>query len=144
MSSYQNRPQFNSDSTGYQSGTHSNDTALKALIIDDEVDICYLLKGILRYKNIEADYVTSLTEADKKLKDSAPPIVFLDNHLQDGLGVNYIRTVKQKFPGTKVIMVTAHDTQADRDKAFKEGVDLFIGKPFTREVIAKAIEAVTL
>jgi len=143
--SYSNTPIYSSDTTeSRQSILCSTDTKVKALIIEDEVDICYLLKGILRYKNIDADYVTSLSDAEIALRESAPPIVFLDNHLQDGLGVNYISKVKKKFPDTKVIMITAHDTQADRDKAFAEGVDLFIGKPFTREVITKAIEKVTL
>ncbi len=116
----------------------------RALIVDDELDICYLLKGILRYRDIEAEYVTSLTDADHVLGSSAPPLIFLDNHLSDGLGVEYIHKIKRRYPTTKVIMLTAHDTQADRDRAYKEGVDLFIGKPFTREVIAKAIESVTV
>jgi len=100
------------------------------------------LKGILRYKNIEADYVTSLTAAEQALTHEAPPLIFLDNHLSDGLGVNYIRKVKTRYPQTKVIMLTAHDTQADRDKAYGEGVDLFIGKPFTKDSIVRAVESV--
>jgi len=129
-----------SDNTSAQEGN----SEIRALIIEDEVDICYLLKGILRYNNIKADYVTSLGEAEKALRSEAPPLVFLDNHLGDGLGVNYISTVKQKFPETKVIMITAHDTQADRDLAYKAGVDLFIGKPFTKEIIAKAVSSFSL
>src|SRR5690242_9535277 len=50
----------------------------QALIIDDEVDICYLLKGILRYKNIEAEYVTSLTVAKNKAFEEEPTVNFLD------------------------------------------------------------------
>ncbi|RYY62317.1 MAG: response regulator [Chitinophagaceae bacterium] len=133
-------------------GDHSSDTqsarsgddGIRALIIEDEVDICYLLKGILRYNNIKADYVTSLSDAEKVLQWQAPPLVFLDNHLGDGLGVNYISKVKTKFPETKVIMITAHDTQADRDLAYKAGVDLFIGKPFTKEIISKAVSSFSL
>lgn len=124
--------------------TSTDDEQIQALIIEDEMDICYLLKGILRYNNISADYVTSLAEADRKLRTEAPPLVFLDNHLGDGLGVNYIRTVKSRFPRTKVIMITAHDTQADRDLAYKNGVDLFIGKPFTKEIISRAVSSFSL
>ncbi|RYY55298.1 MAG: response regulator [Chitinophagaceae bacterium] len=122
----------------------STEPPIRALIIEDEVDICYLLKGILRYNNISADYVTSLADAAKALQTEAPPIVFLDNHLGDGLGVNYISTVKSKYPDTKVIMLTAHDTQADRDLAYSAGVDLFIGKPFTKDIISRAVSTVLL
>ena len=37
-------------------------------------------------------------------------------------------------------MLTAHDNFTDRERAYKEGVDFFIGKPFTREIILKTIE----
>jgi len=112
----------------------------RALIIDDEVDICYLLKGILKYKDIDAEYVTSLAEAEAALKNDSPPLIFLDNHLPDGKGVDYIRQFKRSNPDSKIVMITAHDTSADREKAYSEGVDFFIGKPFTRETIIKAVE----
>jgi two-component system, OmpR family, response regulator len=116
----------------------------KVLIIDDEVDICYLLKGILRFKNIDADYVTSISDAEKILQQVDPPLIFLDNHLSDGRGIDYIRQIKKEHPAAKVVMITAHDTASDREKAYKEGVDFFIGKPFTREVIFQTIEKVNL
>jgi two-component system, OmpR family, response regulator len=119
-------------------------TKPKVLIIDDEVDICYLLKGILRFKNIDADYVTSISEAQKVLQQADPPLIFLDNHLSDGRGVDYIRQIKKEHPSAKVVMITAHDTAYDREKAYKEGVDFFIGKPFTREVIFQTIEKINL
>lgn len=116
----------------------------RALIIDDEVDICYLLKGILRYKSIDADHVTSLAEADKVLEEKDPGVIFLDNHLTDGFGIDRIRRYKQEHPSTRIIMITAHDTSYDRERAFKEGVDYFIGKPFTRDMILKTIEKIDL
>ena len=36
---------------------------LKALIVDDEIDVCYLLSSILKYKNLQASYVNSIDEA---------------------------------------------------------------------------------
>ncbi len=117
---------------------------LRALIIDDEVDICYLLKGILRHKNIQADHVTSLQEAKNFLREAAPPVIFLDNHLSDGLGMDYIHPLKQQYPSSKIIMITAHDTAHDRERAYQEGVDYFISKPFTREIILKTLEKIEL
>ena len=37
-------------------------------------------------------------------------------------------------------MITAHDTIADKQKAYKEGVDYFIGKPFSKESINNVME----
>ncbi len=114
----------------------------RALIIDDEVDICYLLKGILKYKNIDAEYVTNLTDAEEKLRTDPPSLIFLDNHLPDGRGVDHIRQFKEQMPNSTIIMITAHDTSSDREKAYNEGVDFFIGKPFTREIIIKTVEKI--
>ncbi len=113
---------------------------MKALIIDDEIDICYLLSGILRNKNIQSSYVNSLSEAVLLLKKYEPEIIFLDNHLPDGMGVDFISQLKKSNPSSKVIMITAYDTPADRRKALIEGADLFIAKPFSREVIYQTVD----
>src|SRR4051812_17652682 len=94
-----------------------NRNILKAVIIDDETDICYLLSRLLKQKNLETAFVNSLSDADKALKLDAPEIIFLDNHLPDGLGMNYISYIKKNYPETKVVMITAHDSADDREKA---------------------------
>lgn len=117
-----------------------NNNILKVLIIDDEADICYLLSTLLKQKNLEAEYVNTLTDAALALKKMIPEIIFLDNHLPDGLGMNFIEYIKNHYPNIKIVMITAHDTAADRQKALNEGVDYFISKPFTRDMIYKTVE----
>ena len=112
----------------------------KALIVDDEIDVCYLLSSILKYKNLQASYVNSISEAKRVLTEDHHSIIFLDNHLPDGFGVNFIREIKKLDPGIKIVMITAHDSNNDKDVAYEQGVDQFIGKPFTRETIFSAIE----
>ncbi len=120
--------------------TYINDDILKVLIIDDEADICYLLSTLLKQKNLDADYVNTLTDAAVALKNTTPEIIFLDNHLPDGLGMNFIEYIKSHYPSIKIVMITAHDTAADRQKALSEGADYFISKPFTRDMIYKTVE----
>ena len=120
-----------------------NDISLKnpeVLIIDDEKDICFLLGSLLKTRDIQSNYVNTLKDAANILESTDPEIIFLDNHLPDGLGVNFIGFIKRFHPLTKIIMITAHDTIADEQRAFKEGVDYFIGKPFSKESINKVME----
>ncbi len=126
-----------------KSENYLNDNILKALIIDDETDICYLLSRLLKKKNLDTVFVNSLSDANMALKKNSPEIIFLDNHLPDGLGINYIKYIKENYPSSKIIMITAHDSIDDRAKAFKNGADFFIGKPFTNDIINKAVEAVS-
>lgn len=118
----------------------SNLYEAKALIVDDEIDICYLLSGILRQKKLRTTYVNSLADARNILQEEPPAIIFLDNNLPDGKGIDFISIIKKLYPSTKVVMITAFDTYSDRSKAYEEGVDFFIGKPFTRDVIDKTLE----
>ncbi len=111
-----------------------------ALIIDDEIDICYLLGGLLRNKNIQYSYVNSLRDAKKALQKNCPELIFLDNHLPDGMGVDFISYVKKNYSSSKLIMITAYATAADKRKALSEGADMFIAKPFSRDIINKTVD----
>lgn len=124
------------------SKTDLKDDILKVLIIDDETDICYLLSTLLKQKNLETEYVNTLTNAALALKNEIPEIIFLDNHLPDGQGMNFISFIKSNYPSVKIVMITAHDTAADRILALKRGADYFIGKPFTRDIIYKTVEKI--
>jgi two-component system, OmpR family, response regulator len=117
---------------------------MNALIIDDEIDICYLLTTILRNANIDSTYVNTLDEAKGALHNKFPGIIFLDNHLPDGMGVDFISYIKKNKPECKVVMITAYDTQTDRLKATKAGADDFIAKPFTRQSIYGAVDKLVL
>jgi two-component system OmpR family response regulator len=113
---------------------------LKALIVDDEADVCYLLGGILTYKHLQVSFASSLLEAKTVLSNEKPSVIFLDNHLPDGFGLDYIEELKALLPDVKIIMITAHDTAADRLKAKLKGADSFIGKPFTKDLIFGTLE----
>ena len=113
---------------------------IEVLIIEDEEDICYLLSGILKKKNLHTLCVTSLFAAKKILSEQNPDILFIDNHLPDGFGVDFISVIKQAHPFTKIVMITAHNTNDDKAKALKQGVDYFIGKPFSSETITTTVD----
>ncbi|MBS1602416.1 MAG: response regulator [Bacteroidetes bacterium] len=112
----------------------------KVLIVDDELDICYLLSGMLRQRNLQAGFVNSISEATIALQTNTPSLLFLDNHLPDGFGLEFIPFVKKNYPAIKIIMITAHDGAVERKKAYDGGVDLFIAKPLTRKMINDAID----
>ncbi|MDR3711789.1 MAG: response regulator [Puia sp.] len=112
----------------------------KILIVDDELDICYLLSGMLKRRNFQPGFVNTLSDAVVALRSDTPSLMFLDNHLPDGFGLDFIPYIKKNYPKVKIIMITAHDSAQDRNTAYAGGVDLFIGKPLNRELIDEAID----
>ena len=68
-----------------------------------------------------------------------PSIIFLDNHLPDGYGSDFITTVKDINPDATIVMITAFDSQEDIDIALSRGADYFISKPFNSQKIKATI-----
>jgi DNA-binding response OmpR family regulator len=118
------------------------DQDIEALIVEDEIDICFLLTGILRKKNLHTTFVNTIHDAQHILSTGHPAIMFLDNNLPDGYGVDFIREIKHSHPLTRIVMITADDTPANKNKALDAGADFFIGKPFTGDTINKTIDSV--
>lgn len=114
------------------------ETEIKALIIDDESEICYLLSRILRNRGIESNYVGSLSEARKILTTYVPTIIFLDNHLPDGLGVEFACYLKTTYPDIRIVIITGKESNLS--KAFYNGASEIIFKPFTTERIFSVLE----
>lgn len=115
----------------------------KILIVDDEPDICYFLSKSLTKKGFETTFSHTLQEAEKQLSIRRPAVLLLDNHLPDGRGIDFAHKISQQYPELKIIMITAHDSPQDRAKAYSNGVNLFLSKPFTITEISKAVELLT-
>ena len=112
----------------------------KILIVDDEVDICYFLSRNLTKRNFSVSYVHSLADAETHIQQEDPAILLLDNRLPDGYGINFITKVKNNNPDLKVIMLTAHDSPQDRSRAYNNGADFFLSKPFTITEVNNVID----
>lgn len=112
------------------------------MIIEDERDLCYLLAIVLKQNNVPSACVYSIKEARENIKKIKPSIIFLDNHLPDGIGSDFIPQAKEIYPAAKIIIITAHDSPAEIDEAFHKGADYFISKPFNSSSIKTTLESV--
>lgn len=106
------------------------------LIIDDEPDVCLLLKRALSPHYAQIDCAYSLAEGMEKAALMGPDVIVLDNNLPDGFGINEIHTFKNTAKATKVVMLSAMDVQTD---ALAAGADYFLEKP----VSLKRLRSVT-
>lgn len=112
----------------------------KILIVDDEVDICYILRLNLTKRNFSTTFTHTLESAEKHLESDEPSILLLDNNLPDGYGINFISKVKSKYPDIKIVMITAHDSPQDIAKAYNNGADFFLSKPFAITEINRVVD----
>ena len=113
---------------------------LNAMIVEDEQDLCFLLSLVLIQKNLNPSCVYTIADAKKSIERINPSVLFLDNRLPDGYGIDYISEVKHNHPSTKIVMITAHNSSQDIQCAIKRGADYFISKPFNSEAIRNTID----
>ena len=78
--------------------------AIKMLVVEDQGEMCLILDLILTDRKFESDYVNNLLDADEYLQKNKPSLIFLDNKLPDGYGVDFISYVKKKYPKIKIII----------------------------------------
>jgi two-component system, OmpR family, response regulator len=80
----------------------------RVLIIDDETDFCLLMKNYFVRKNYEVHIFHTLEEGMKSLESITPDIIFLDNNLPDGLGWEKTEYISQRFPHTRINLISAY------------------------------------
>ena len=114
--------------------------AKKMLVVEDQGEMCLILDLILSERKFKPDYVSNLLDADEYLQKNKPSLIFLDNKLPDGYGVDFISYVKKKYPKIKIIMMTGFGTA--RDVALENRADFFLEKPFSLDNVNQAIDQV--
>jgi DNA-binding NtrC family response regulator len=78
----------------------------KVLIIDDELDLCVLLKSYLVSRHYDVDMANTLTDGLSKINSFNPDILFLDNNLPDGSGWEKASEITDKYPSIKVNLIS--------------------------------------
>lgn len=105
----------------------------KALVVDDELDICRLLTLHLKALGLQAEYVITIGEAKSKLSPEQYDIIFVDLNLPDGSGFDLLEALKEINASARVVVISAYDTE--RKKVMELGADGFIAKPFSKRTI---------
>lgn len=105
------------------------ENGLSALIVDDEIDTCLLIKMYLKKKGIESFHAHTLQDGFEKASSLTPQWIFLDNNLPDGLGIEKLPEFKKLLPNSKIVMITAVGKL--KDKALEIGAYNFIEKPLS-------------
>jgi len=98
------------------------------LIIDDEAKIRSLLSRIISLEGFEVFETGNLKSGLKRLEICDIDIVLCDVKLPDGNGVEFSKTVKDKFPAVEMILLTAFGNIPDGVMAIKNGAFDYITK----------------
>ena len=111
----------------------------RILVVDDEDDLCEILKFNLEMEGYKVDTANSAEEA-LKLDLTQYNLLLLDVMMGEISGFKMARMMKadKDTVNIPIIFITAKDTENDTITGFNLGADDYISKPFSlREVIMR-------
>ena len=116
-------------------------TAEKILVVDDDVNICELLRLYLEKDGYSVIIVNDGMEAISAFQDSKPDLVLLDIMLPKLDGWQVCREIR-KTSDTPIIMLTAKGETSDKVLGLELGADDYVVKPFDAKEVVARVKAV--
>jgi len=116
------------------------------LIVDDEMDILYLLKEMLKEIGYESLWATNGVEAVQIYEQSYHNLaaVLLDLRMPVMPGTETFSKLKAISPDVPVILLSGFHKDKDVDLVLEEGARAFIQKPYSLDEISEVLEQVAL
>jgi two-component system response regulator YesN len=113
---------------------------LKVLVVDDEFLIRNYLKKCICWEEIAmeiAGEASSAREALDLIDQIVPDIIFTDICMPFMDGIEFSKSVVEKFPHIKIVIITGHDEFDYVKRSIKLGISDFLLKPVNPEEIRK-------
>lgn len=115
----------------------------RILVVDDEEDLCEILKFNLENEGYFVDTANSAEEA-LKLNINSYNLLLLDVMMGEISGFKMANILKKNktTENIPIIFITAKDTENDTVTGFNLGADDYISKPFSLREVAARVKAV--
>jgi DNA-binding NtrC family response regulator len=116
----------------------------KALVVDDEPDMRWLLAGILRAEGFEVATAGDGQAALEQISRDPPDVVLLDLRMPALDGIQVLERTKAVDPHLPVVIVTAYGDLPSAAQAMRLGAYDYLTKPFDNDeipfTVRKALE----
>ncbi len=121
------------------------DLSMKILVVDDFSTMRRIIKNILKQIGFtDIDEAENGQVALSKINDNNYDLVVSDWNMPEMTGIELLKAVRAKeaIKDTPFLMVTAEAKKENVVEAVKAGVNNYIVKPFTAEVLQEKIEKI--
>ena len=112
----------------------------KILIIDDDVDICVLLKRFLERKGYEVTTSFKGQEGVQLFSKNNFDVVLTDFRLPDMDGIDVLKSIKKLKPNVPVIVITGYSDVGQAVKVIRLGAFEYVTKPIFPEEILMLVK----
>lgn len=92
----------------------------KVLVVEDDTTWQEILQLRLTKTAHKIDIVGSIGSMYEKLKDNEYGFIILDNKLPDGMGFDEVKKIKESYPNSHIILLTAYRRNEDTTKLMEK------------------------
>jgi DNA-binding NtrC family response regulator len=123
---------------------------IRALIIDDDVDLRSALTEYISQMNISVRTAGNVSEAQRLIQADSNPfdLVLVDLKIPGGSGMDVLKTARMRSPNTLVTIITGYASIETAIDAIRLGAYNYITKPFSLNEIGvqvrNMVERITL
>src|SRR5580658_6417447 len=112
----------------------------RILVVDDDPGLLRLLTIRLRAENYEVEAVESAAAALAAATRFRPDLVISDLRMDQLDGIGLLKELQNRWPGLKVILLTAHGTIPDAVHATQMGAFGFLTKPVEKQELLDQVQ----
>ncbi len=120
--------------------THQAKRKARILVVDDDPGLLRLLTIRLRAENYEVEAVESAALALAATSRFRPELVITDLRMDQMDGIGLLKELQSRYPGLKVIILTAHGTIPDAVHATQLGAFGFLTKPVDKQELLDQVQ----
>ena len=113
---------------------------MRIMLVDDSKTIRRIQRGILEQLGYtEIEEACDGQDALSRTPAFQPTLILLDWNMPNMDGITFLKTFRQKDTTTPVIMVTTESEKTRVIEAIRAGVNNYVVKPFTPDLLQKRI-----
>ena len=113
---------------------------LHVLLVDDEQEFITALSERLQIRGINVRLAFDGEQALRLVQDQQPDIMVLDLKMPGIDGMEVLRRVVRSYPRIRVVMLTGHGSEKDREEAVRIGAYAYLQKPVQLEQLMEVIK----
>ena len=119
----------------------TSNKSIKALIIDDEPDLCELAEITLSRMGLAVQSAYTVKQAKELLTSDTFNLCITDMNLPDGDGIEIINFIQKHHSEVPVAVITAYGNMELAIKALKLGAFDFVSKPVDLHVLRNLVKS---
>jgi two-component system response regulator RstA len=112
----------------------------KILIVDDDIELCELIRSYLTSNGYLVDVVHRGEQVEQAIESFSPHAIILDLMLPDIDGLSVCKNIRARFQGA-IIMLTALGDDIDEVTGLEVGADDYLAKPVKPRVLLAHLRA---